>query len=74
MQSSSLLPNKHDKANEKIPRMIVNVIVTQHHTNGHVSIVITSHKPFVLGILWMVLTGLGGFVGGLDGFWLVSMF
>ena len=62
MRSFSL-PNNHNKVNEKIPRMIVIVIVTQHHTNGYVFTVITlttsqHHTYWVFcGWFWMVLAG-----------------
>ena len=72
---------EYDKA-EKSPRMIVNVIVTQHHRRPSTQI---SHKPFVLGYIvdglggfgwfcWWLWVVLAGFVAGFGWFWLVPCF
>jgi len=56
----------------KIPCMIVNVIVTQHHRRPSTQI---SRKPVVLvccGRFWVVLVGFVGFVGGFG--WFCSWF
>ena len=72
---------EHDKG-EKIPCMIVNVIITQHHRRPSTQI---SRKPVVWGyivagfgsfwlvllVLQVVLAGLAGFVGGFGWFRLV---